>query len=96
MKNTVSFFELLFPDLIFRNGFIAKASANKNNKLVKLSLNIPTLNVHQQIFKNISIQSHNLSNEIVLTGDCQSYWLASDTLSFLNTLIYKPKQPKTL
>ena len=94
MKNTVSFFELLFPDLIFRNGFIAKASANKNNKLVKLSLNIPTLNVHQQIFKNISIQSHNLSNEIVLTGDCQSYWLASDTLSFLNNINLQTKTAK--
>ncbi|MDD3280623.1 MAG: translocation/assembly module TamB domain-containing protein [Bacteroidales bacterium] len=94
MNKAISLFELLFPDFIFRKGFIAKATANKMNKLIKLSASIPTLDIHQQIFKDISIQSHNLSNEIVLTGYCHSYWMASDTVSLFNNISLQTKTAK--
>ncbi len=82
MLKEIPLFELLFPQIVFTEGFQTKINFNNYKKDWDLNAFIPSIKINQQIFKNVSVQSYNINELLMLSSSCDSYWFENDTLPF--------------
>ena len=86
MLGSIPLFELYFPQLVAKEGLHLKTNINSQRNYLKLSANIPLLVAGQQKFQSINLQSNNISDQLFLSLDCDSYWMSNDTLPFLENI----------
>lgn len=86
MLKAIPLLEVLFPKIIFPEGFQAKAHLNSRKNNWRLNASMPSLKIKQQIFKDIAIQSYNINELLMLNTSCDSYWFENDTIPVFNNI----------